>query len=395
MHEVVIGALWVAVLLSGAALAQMLLARRVIRSSTEWSAIFFPAGAFLVMSLVILVDVGSRMTHPPGEYALIVATVLLALGSALGVRSLLRSMLQQQERDDELAYLRMRYESLFKANEMPIVVFDSASLAVVDVNASGEGLFGSTKAQLLSRSLDQLGFEDDARAELQLAESESRGHVELRHRSPGGESRDLLIHVSIGDVAGTRLSYGICEDVTERNTARAALLAQKRQLAHLADHDALTGLPNRRVLDFVLGRALSRALRAVPSALLFIDVDDFKRMNDTHGHQAGDAALTAIARLLQDGVRTGDVVVRLGGDEFAILLEGMELTEAAGIAHRLVDAVRAEFADLGLSVGVVPVASSTDMVEVVRRADECMYAAKAAGGNCTVVRAATPVCVED
>ena len=394
MHDTVLIVLGAAVLLSGSAVAQMLLAPHAVRSSTEWGAIFFPSGAFLVMSFVIYVDVGSRTVHPIGEYALVAATVALALGAALGVRSLLHSMVAQQARDDELTSLRIRYERLFKANDMPIVVFDSGSLAIVDVNGSSEGLFGRTRGELLSASFDSLDFEQDARAELALADSEGRGQVELRRRTPGGEVRDLVVHLSVSEVAGVRLWYGICEDVTERNAARGELLAQQQQLAHLADHDALTGLPNRRVLDTVLARALARAERGVPSALLFIDVDDFKQMNDVHGHQAGDAALTAIARLLEAGVRAGDVVVRMGGDEFAVLLEGIELMAAAGIARRLVVTVRERYADLGLSVGVVPVVASADMVEVVRRADECMYAAKAAGGNRAMVKAAPPVCVE-
>ena len=98
----------------------MLLAPRAVRSSAEWGAIFFPSGAFLVMSFVIYVDVGSRTVHPTGEYALVAATVVLALGAALGVRSLLHSMVEQQARDDELTSLRVRYERLFKANDMPI-----------------------------------------------------------------------------------------------------------------------------------------------------------------------------------------------------------------------------------------------------------------------------------
>ena len=391
MHDTVLIVLGAAVLLSGSAVAQMLLAPDAVRSSTEWGAIFFPSGAFLVMSFVIYVDVGSRTVHPIGEYALVAATVVLALGAALGVRSLLHSMVAQQARDDELTSLRIRYERLFKANDMPIVVFDSGSLAIVDVNGSGEELFGRTRGELLSTSFDSLDFEQDARAELALADSEGRGQVELRRRTPGGEVRDLVVHLSVSEVAGVRLWYGICEDVTERNAARGELLAQQQQLAHLADHDALTGLPNRRVLDNVLEHAFARGRRGVPGSLLFIDVDDFKEVNDLGGHQAGDAVLVSIARLLERGVRApGDVVVRVGGDEFAILLEAIDLPEATVIAERLVVAVRDGFAGLGLSIGVGSVRGAADTVEVIRRADECMYAAKAAGGGRVIVAEVGP-----
>ena len=379
MHVLVLSVLGLAVAFSGAAVVQMLLARRAIRSRTQWNAMFFPAGAFLVMSIVIFLDVGNRHLHALDEIVLVLATFLLALGAALGVRSLVRAMRRQQVRDDELAFLRMRYERLFKGNDMPIIVFDRETLRLVDVNASGVALFGGTPAGLMSATFDALGFEQDARAELGLAEAEGRRNIEVRRRARDGGICDLVIHLSMGEVAGERLVYGICEDVTERNAARV-------ELAHLADHDALTGLPNRRVLDVVLEHAFARGLRGVPGSLLFIDVDDFKEVNDLQGHQAGDAVLVSIARLLERGVRApGDVVVRVGGDEFAILLEAIDLPEATVIAERLVVAVRDGFAGLGLSIGVGSVGGAADTVEVIRRADECMYAAKAAGGGRVIV----------
>lgn len=388
-HYLVLFVLGAAVVLSCSALVQMLVARRAIRSSTQWNAIFFPSGAFVVMSVVILFDVGNRTSHSLREDVLIVATFLLALGATLGVRSLVRAMRGQQVRDDELAVLRLRYERLFKANEMPIVVFERESLRVVDVNDSALLVLGGTRAGLLSTTFDALSFGQDVRAEFDRADSEGRQHVELNHRERDGGSRDLLVHLSTGDVAGAHLTYGIIEDVTERNAARVELLEQKELLAHLADHDALTGLANRRVLDVVLEHAYARGRRGVPGSLLFIDVDDFKEVNDRQGHEAGDAVLVAIARVLENGVRApGDVIVRLGGDEFAILLEDTDLPDATVIAERLVASVRDGFEGLGLSVGVASVRGASDTLEVVRRADVCMYAAKAAGGSRVIV--ATP-----
>jgi diguanylate cyclase (GGDEF)-like protein/PAS domain S-box-containing protein len=392
VHTFVLTMLGSAALLSGTAVLQMLLARRSIRSRAEWGAIFLPSAAFFAMSLVILIDVGYRNTHSVREYVLITATLLLAAGSAVGVRYLLLAMRGQQARDDEIDFLRMRYERLFKDNEMPIVVFDRGSLKVVDVNGPGEDLFGRTRAELVSTPFDSLGFEQDVSAELARAETGGRRNVELRHSAPGGEARDLVIHLSIADVADARLVYGIVEDVTERNVARAELLEQKELMAHLADHDALTGLSNRRVLDPVLERAFARSLRDVPSALLFIDVDDFKQVNDVYGHQAGDVALTAISRLLERDVRAGDVVARQGGDEFAVLLESIDLDGAAAIAERLCVSVREHFPHLGLSIGAAPLVGASDTIEVVRRADECMYAAKSAGGNRVVVYSADHPC---
>jgi diguanylate cyclase (GGDEF)-like protein len=379
MQLLVRSMLGLAIVFSGAAVLQMLLARRAIRSRTQWNAVFFPAGAFLVMSVVTFLDVASEEVPPAGQTPLVIATFFMALGAAIGVRTLLREMRQQQARDGELSVLRLRYERLFKSNEMPIVVFDRDSLSLVDINGSGVELFGGTYESLLSTTFDALGFEQDIRAELDSADADGRGHIEVRRSAPRAGICDLVIHLSEGEVAGARLVYGICEDVTERNAARV-------ELAHLADHDALTGLPNRRVLDVVLEHAFARGLRDVPGALLFIDVDEFKKVNDLQGHQAGDATLVAIARVLEKGVRApGDVVVRVGGDEFAILLEAIDLDDAVVIAERLVAAVRERFTDLGLSIGVASVRGAADTVEVIRRADDCMYEAKAAGGGRVIV----------
>ncbi len=369
----------------------MLVARRSVRSSVLWAAIFVPVCGFLLVSLAVMADAGSRNIHSFNEYVLVAVTLFLGIGSVIGVTSVLRAVRQQQARENELDGLRMRYERLFKRNEMPIIVFDRHSLRIVDVNAAGLDMFGGTRAALLSTTLDALGFDRDLPTEWRLAEGGVPRSLEVRYRTREGGYLDLLVHVSVAEVAGEGLAYGIVEDVTERNAARAELVEQKELLAHLADHDALTGLPNRRVLSDALERAFARGLRGVPSALLFIDVDDFKQVNDVYGHQAGDVALTAVARLLEAGVRAGDVVARQGGDEFAILLEGIDLEGATAIAERLAVAVRAHFPDLGLSVGVAPMSGASDTIEVVRRADECMYEAKNAAGNRVVVFAAQEV----
>jgi diguanylate cyclase (GGDEF)-like protein/PAS domain S-box-containing protein len=391
MHVVVYTALAFAACFGGVAIVQMLVARRSIRSRVLWNAIFVPVCGFVLVSLAVLAEMSSRYTHTFYEYVLVALTLLLGMGSVIGVTSLLRAVREQQANEDELDGLRMRYERLFKRNEMPIVVFDRHSLRIVDVNAAALALFGGGRADLLSTTFEALGFDRDLAADWNLAEGEEPRSLELRYRTREGEYLDLFVHVSVAEVAGEGLAYGIVEDVTERNAARAALLEQKELLAHLADHDTLTGLPNRRVLSSVLERAFARGQRGVPSALLFIDVDDFKQVNDVYGHQAGDVALTAVARLLETGVRAGDVVARQGGDEFAVLLEAIDIEGATAIADRLVVAVREHFPDLGLSIGVAPLAGAHDTIEVVRRADECMYEAKDAGGNRVVVFAAQDV----
>lgn len=175
-------------------------------------------------------------------------------------------------------------------------------------------------------------------------------------------------------------------DVTDR-------VALEESLRHQAGHDMLTGLLNRAVLLEALERALARASRADSQvALLFIDLDGFKQVNDTYGHVAGDAVLVEVAARIRRGVRADAVVARLGGDEFAVLLEDLESPDqAVGVADRLLAAISRPILVAGAEQRVgasTGIALSTpeldDPADLVAAADEAMYQAKRAGGNRSV-----------
>jgi diguanylate cyclase (GGDEF)-like protein/PAS domain S-box-containing protein len=164
----------------------------------------------------------------------------------------------------------------------------------------------------------------------------------------------------------------------------------KRALSWQASHDALTGLINRREFDNRLHAALSSAQRGEGSyALLYIDLDQFKVVNDTCGHQAGDRLLRDVTGLLQTRVRGSDTIARLGGDEFGVLLEGCTLDQATRIAEEARQAIRGfRFAwgtstlSVGASIGIVQIRADTENVaNVMSAADIACYAAKDAGRN--------------
>ena len=174
-------------------------------------------------------------------------------------------------------------------------------------------------------------------------------------------------------------------DITDRKE-------QEERLAYVATHDPLTNLPNRHVLEDAMSRAVARAARGIPSALLFLDLDNFKLVNDTLGHAAGDQVLGSLTRLLQRSLRPEDLLARFGGDEFAVLLEGTSLDEAWRIAEQLrrtVEQARFELLedtgehrfDLGLSIGLVAIDGRDEPTVVLSRADAAMYAAKEQGRN--------------
>ena len=166
-------------------------------------------------------------------------------------------------------------------------------------------------------------------------------------------------------------------------------------LASRATRDPLTGLPNRAALSEALEHEIRATPRLSPPALLLIDLDGFKGVNDTDGHLAGDAVLNGVGDLLREQVRDGDLACRLGGDEFAVLLPRTSRAQATKVAKRLVDASRtatglaSPSARVRLSVGVGWLAAPTDPDELIAVTDAAMYAAKAAGGN--AVRVGTPV----
>ncbi len=164
----------------------------------------------------------------------------------------------------------------------------------------------------------------------------------------------------------------------------------KRALSYQASHDALTGLINRREFDNRLHAAVLSAQRGEGTyALLYIDLDQFKVVNDTCGHQAGDRLLRDVTGLLQSRVRASDTIARLGGDEFGVLLDGCTVEQSTRIADGVRQAIRdyrfmwgATMLSVGASVGVVQITAETESVaNVMSAADIACYAAKDEGRN--------------
>ena len=177
---------------------------------------------------------------------------------------------------------------------------------------------------------------------------------------------------------------------TGRARARRLVTVKTGELLHQALHDGLTGLPNRALITDRVEQLLARSRRnGTAGAVLFVDVDEFKQVNDTLGHQAGDQLLRGVGERLTSGLREVDTVGRLGGDEFVVLIDGESEIRPELVAERLLELMRRPFeleclpapititTSVGIAVGVRDTAG-----ELLRDADTALYQAKAAGKNC-------------
>ncbi|MDX6751621.1 diguanylate cyclase [Geminicoccaceae bacterium 1502E] len=253
-------------------------------------------------------------------------------------------------------------------------------------NPAAGRLFRCAESALVGLPADRLVAEQDvphldALLLTLLGGREQRLHVELRTRAFDGRLIDTEIMATCCELDGRRSVQMTARDVTARR-------AEQATVAHLAMHDPLTGLPNRLLFQDELRRACARAERERRrAALLCLDLDGFKQVNDEHGHAMGDQVLVEIGRRLAALVRKGDLPARLGGDEFAIVVATLaETRQVERLAQRLIEAlaepVRAgehQFS-LGVSIGigVFPDHGATGE-ELLERADDALYAAKRAG----------------
>lgn len=172
-----------------------------------------------------------------------------------------------------------------------------------------------------------------------------------------------------------------------RIAALEAALAEAREAACT---DPLTGALNRRGFDQACLRELSRARRSgAPLALVHIDLDDFKRLNDSLGHQVGDQALKSLVSVLHRSMRPSDVLCRFGGEEFVLMLPDTSLQAATAVATRFLREFSAQSVPgtsraMTFSAGVVTIRIDESLEEAIQRADAATYAAKHAGKNCVV-----------
>jgi diguanylate cyclase (GGDEF)-like protein/PAS domain S-box-containing protein len=288
----------------------------------------------------------------------------------------------------ELQASERRFHSAFTHASIGMALLDFDG-RILQTNPAMAALLGRDEAELPQQYFQELMLHEDRPLfEQALGLNDRRDFEsfarELRCEHADGSTLWLDLHCSHFSEPGLDTPCLIlqAQDISARRRA-------EQGLAHLAFHDPLTGLPNRRRFVECLAGAVSRfqADRSKPWAVMFIDFDRFKLVNDSLGHNAGDELLKQMARRIQEKLRPSDIVARLGGDEFAILAERVEQErDAVVLAERLMEALRRPFvlgdveliasASIGITFSALNYASAED---VLRDADTAMYKAKHAG----------------
>jgi diguanylate cyclase (GGDEF)-like protein/PAS domain S-box-containing protein len=306
----------------------------------------------------------------------------------------IRDVHQRVEAGRRIAESERAFREVFDASPVGLAVLD-ANGRFTDVNDAFCRLAGRTREAVLATVYEALLHpEDRAAAVISRArtQSQSAAQTAAERRLTRADGASIWVRVRTSDIdyAGDARTLVSIEDVS-------ASKATEDQLRHDAMHDELTGLPNRRLLVDRLERALTRSRRSgTRLAIYFIDLDDLKRVNDTHpwSHRAGDVLLTSTAAAVRATLREADTLGRLGGDEFVAICEDVgDDSTITDLGDRILVAVRRpitignETVAPSASIGVAVADDDTETAEhLLRRADAAMYAAKTSGGS-RVVRA--------
>jgi diguanylate cyclase (GGDEF)-like protein/PAS domain S-box-containing protein len=259
-------------------------------------------------------------------------------------------------------------------------------------NPAAEEIFGYSQQDALGKNMKMLMPEpDQGRHDSYIKRylETGKAHIlgvrgrEVTASRKNGEEFPMEMSVSEMLLGGHRYFIGITRDITDRKRA-------EKKIAHLAHYDYLTDLPNRALFLDVLNHSISLAKRNKhKAAVLFLDLDGFKKINDAHGHDAGDLLLKEVARRLRETIRESDAVARVGGDEFIIVLDNVGSKEnAALVANKINVALLVPFAingqpsHVGGSIGISMFPKdSRDPELLIKQADEAMYLAKQSGKN--------------
>ncbi len=278
-----------------------------------------------------------------------------------------------------------RYRDLFDLAADCLMVLDIDG-TIIDINRTGLAQRGYTRDEIIGMHITRLDPpEFAAKVPKRLEDLEKKGFAvfESAHLCKDGSVMPVEINTRVIELDGKKVMYSVIRDITGRRTA-------EQRIAQLAHFDMLTKLPNRALFYDRLDQAAARAKRYHQKfAVLFMDLDGFKQVNDEFGHHVGDILLKTVAERLTDNARDMDTVARVGGDEFIFILNNIDHPEnAVLVANKILDSLARPFVindnscSVGCSIGISIFPDDTSITEtLVIMADDAMYLSKKSGRN--------------
>jgi diguanylate cyclase (GGDEF)-like protein/PAS domain S-box-containing protein len=311
-------------------------------------------------------------------------------GATLGGNKLSRVLLQESE---------LRYRRLFEAAQDGILILDARTGAITDVNPFLINMLGYSREEFLEKRLWEVGAFRDVQASkdafVALQKSEYIRYKDLPLRAKDGHLIPVEFVSNVYVAGRQKVIQCNIRNISDRKEAQDALVQSEALYREQSIRDHLTGLYNRRYLEGTLERELARVRRKQGSiGVIMMDVDGFKRINDTVGHAAGDAVLRELGNLLQGKFRADDVAARYGGDEFVLILPNMSRELAYQRAELVCEVarqmdVRFEQQPVGpltLSAGVAAFPENgLTSAAVMKAVDGALYRAKQNGGGWVMV----------
>jgi diguanylate cyclase (GGDEF)-like protein/PAS domain S-box-containing protein len=350
--------------------------------------------ASVVMSEVVTAAMGLLLKGEVTYDYLATGMVAALLVSGIVVAGTMKMEELERRRQEEVAKNRAlraserRYRTLIEVANDAILVTDSETGTLVDCNRQAETLLGMSRNEIIGQHLSNLHKtgKDADEAEADFLGRMLRGKtgtIELSLIRANGTTVPVEVSGSTFEMDGRRYVHGAFRDITQRREA-------EDRIKHLAHHDPLTNLPNRIFLHGYLEQAIEFARREQKQvAVMFIDLDNFKRINDTLGHRIGDALLAQVAGRLTENVHGSQVVGRLGGDEFIVVITGNNVSATAtSMAERILESVCRPYTvedyqlHSGASIGIAIYPADGNSAEtLMKHADAAMYHAKSRGRN--------------
>ena len=288
---------------------------------------------------------------------------------------------------------RSPHRAAFEQSPHGALIVDAETLKVVEANPASQRNLGYTLDELRALAVNELFTDGSGDPDLllrKLRDPNPRHPLEIQQRAKDGALRSVEVNAQALELGARHLISLTAHDATVRRKVQAQLLEKQQHLDHLAHHDQLTGLPNRLYLAVYLPGAIEEAKRTgTMLAVLFLDLDRFKHINDSRGHETGDKLLKAVAQRIRATMRNEDIVVRMGGDEFIVVLKTVrntdQVSEAAGRVTEAMSAPvivdgRPLVTTASIGVSLYP-RDGSDMGELLRHSDTAMYQAKDRGRN--------------